>query len=672
MALAQGQGGQAGVAALGFQFGQPWVPATGGEKAEARPRLPLLGAQAHHAFAHPAQAAPLPRQGGGLGATGQLAPLLQGDHQRMQQGLGVRQVERQGQGFDALVDGRAGQCVDLRDGGFGTGGWQRADADRRSTACRGATATGQGLADAQRLPPVAGPVMRAAFICGAVGGVAVQADHGDAQAAEPGIGHLNVSQRVADAGIGGGCRFAAQGRGQRLLAQRPGLHATLWAGADQGHGGHGFAALGVVDLDPHAQQGVLAVLASPTNNRPGARQASTQAVGRGLAAGAADVGGVEETDHLAKDHFRRALADGAVEVRVFGGNQLVVVALIQALLAEAATQLAPAFAAGFGIEQHVVGAVQEHQRHRQVAAQVVFAGVDVLPVGIHQALVLHALGPVHKHAEVGAAEVLVELGVGHWQQLVVAKQAAEGAGHAFARGAVGVLMAQVVLAGAALGGAVVEAGEQAVHQRMQGIGLHRAGGELQQLAVQAVDQQGGHLQAHLRGAGADHERLELREQHAVQLGAAIGMGQMAAEQGHAQGGRADAVAEAEQTAGQGRLFTLFGLQLAEDMLDGGRDFPGGDIVHAGELRRGAQPRADPVFQQPHVPALGVEHGRQAARAELFCDKGQGVLGKTVEQHDRLVAALAVDHLGLDLGLGIAHQADADLLAGRLLGMQRYV
>ena len=37
------------------------------------------------------------------------------------------------------------------------------------------------------------------------------------------------------------------------------------------------------------------------------------------------------------------------------------------------------------------------------------------------------------------------------------------------------------------------------------------------------------------------------------------MGQMAAEQGHAQGGRADAVAEAEETAGQGRLFTLFGL-----------------------------------------------------------------------------------------------------------------
>ena len=136
---------------------------------------------------------------------------------------------------------------------------------------------------------------------------------------------------------------------------------------------------------------------------------------------------------------------------------------------------------------------------------------------------------MHKHAEVGAAEVLVELGVGHWQQLVVAEQAAEGAGHAFARGAVGVLMAQILLAGAALGGAVVEAGEQAVHQRMQGIGLYRAGGELQQLAVQAVDQQGGHLQAHLRGAGADHERLELREQHAVQLGAAIGVGQMTAE-----------------------------------------------------------------------------------------------------------------------------------------------
>ena len=149
-----------------------------------------------------------------------------------------------------------------------------------------------------------------------------------------------------------------------MLAQWPGLYTALRAGADQGHGSHGFAALGVVDLDPHAQQGVLAVLASPTNNRPGARQASTQAVGRGLAAGATNVGGVEETDHLAKDHFRRTLANGAVEVRVFGGNQLMIVALIQALLAEAATQLAPAFAAGFGVEQHVVGSVQEHQGHR--------------------------------------------------------------------------------------------------------------------------------------------------------------------------------------------------------------------------------------------------------------------------------------------------------------------
>ena len=328
---------------------------------------------------------------------------------------------------------------------------------------------------------------------------------------------------------------------ERAADQRPGLHAALAPHGQQRHGGHGGIGLGVVHLHPHAQHCLITLAAHPPRERTGARQACAQAVLRYRFRQVGGLGLVEKVHHLREDNFGCTFANGAVKVRMFGCHQKAVESGGQALPAKSTAELALRFMQRLLVEQHVVGPMQQHDRHAQISTHVFIGHIDVLAIGIYQVLVLHALGAMQKHTQIGATKVQVQLLVRAgaaglaFDELVMPEQTTQKASHAFAGGAVGLVHAQVVLVRAALGLVVMEAGKQTIHQRVQTICLGCTRGEIDKLQAQRIHHERSDLQAHLRGDRANHIGLELREQHGRYFGFTRLVHEMSAQQCHGRG-----------------------------------------------------------------------------------------------------------------------------------------